>query len=381
MAVFHRDSVAEEDNIQSGTRLTPNLTLCGRRACQTGNSSADQTQEGVNVTIFFEALTGGKASSHLELRNGGSTAIFYTWKKVLMPCCIPQLPLKRRTPCFYLICSSGLILPNESQQTEFIFKPLETGFIKELWQLNTCPLLTQGASFQVKLMGVAMSPDTNPFLEINLDKKVTIDMCKSIVYEMVKEIHTSERPSSAVELHICEEQEFFRKNPKLQFHSQPVEDLKRLWQMVNPGGSQDFSVDSLQQVVRSLPEESAQEKHLAHLNSLYLQLSEPSEMNLHISHLPTAEIWQLLWTKLLDDMVVEAAGFRHILGLSQTETWTETKENSQTSSTDVADNLDEESELKVGAVKEDEHESEVAVYVLMEDLVDYLFDLIDEDKM
>lgn len=48
-----------------------------------------------------------------------------------------------------------------------------------------------------------------------LEKIVTVKMCRSIVYEMLRGVHTPERPSSPAELYITEEEEFLRKNPKV----------------------------------------------------------------------------------------------------------------------------------------------------------------------
>lgn len=53
----------------------------------------------------------------------------------------------------------GVILPGDTQQVEFIFKSEKPGIETELWQLNTHPVLLQGASVQVMLRGVALQQD------------------------------------------------------------------------------------------------------------------------------------------------------------------------------------------------------------------------------
>lgn len=52
-----------------------------------------------------------------------------------------------------------MIHPSETQQVEFIFKSEEQGLWTEIWQLNTNPVLLQGASIQIRLSGVATKLD------------------------------------------------------------------------------------------------------------------------------------------------------------------------------------------------------------------------------
>lgn len=61
---------------------------------------------------------------------------------------------------FPLCCPlQGVILPGETKQVEFIFKSEKPGIKCELWQLNTHPVLLQGASMQLTLRGVALYQD------------------------------------------------------------------------------------------------------------------------------------------------------------------------------------------------------------------------------
>ena len=132
----------------------------------------------------------------------------------------------------------------------FIFKSETPGIKTEQWQLNTHPVLLQGASIQVTLRGVSLyqdkTADQRLFLEVpyllncvsavnafaqtdthmcfclcflcvqtKLEKIVAVKQCRSIVYEMLRGVHSPERPSSPAELYITEEQEFLSKNPKV----------------------------------------------------------------------------------------------------------------------------------------------------------------------
>lgn len=141
----------------------------------------------------------------MELRNEGNTVIFYSWKKLPRQlslshlyqqkdrvryyfrsssgthtqtrwntcyCCLRVMYLPMCQPlsryqhsafciflCFYFHFNSGVIHPRETQQVEFIFKSEEQGLWTEIWQLNTNPVLLQGASIQIRLSGVAIKLD------------------------------------------------------------------------------------------------------------------------------------------------------------------------------------------------------------------------------
>ncbi|XP_070684578.1 MYCBP-associated protein [Pempheris klunzingeri] len=346
------DPVAHYDD----ALLIPALRFCGQLASWTGNSTTNQGKVGISATIIFEVLAGERASSYVGLHNEGSTAIFYSWQQRPVPSSFPNPRSQTKSPHFYFDSSSGVILPGDTKRVEFIFKSEEPGIKTELWQLNTHPVLLQGASMQMALRGVALyqddTADQRLFIEAKLEKIVVLKLCRSIVYEVLQGVHAPERPRSPAELYITEEEEFLRKNPKLQYLGQAVEELKRLWQEGNPGGTWDLSVDTLRQVVLSQEAQSAQEKSLALFNSLLLQLSEPPELKHH--YLRAEAIGQQLWRKLLDAMAGEATLLRNLLGLPHRDTWIDNKEQPQISDADLADNKDEKSEKKGGAAAKEE---------------------------
>ncbi|KAM9313664.1 MYCBP-associated protein [Pholidichthys leucotaenia] len=338
----NQDPPAQNDGVPSDALLIPALRFCGHLAKWTGNSSSNQGDVGISATIFFEAPTGEMASSHLELHNEGSTAIFYSWQQLQMPRKLPTLYSQTKNPHFYFDSTAGVIHPGDTRQVEFLFKSAKAGIRTEIWQLNTHPVLLQGASMQVTLKGVALyqdkTADQRLFLETKLEKKVLIKMCQSIVHEVVQGVRTPDRPSSPAELYITEKQEFQSKNTKLQYFEQPVEDLKRLWQEAAQETTWDFSVESLRQVLLDLPYESThnsltKEKGLTQLNALLLQLSEPSEPKHHIT---AAAIGQQLWRKLLDAMSDEALRLRNLLDLAEREMWINNENEPVLSDADVA---------------------------------------------
>ncbi|KAF3687365.1 Epsin-2 EPS-15-interacting protein 2 Intersectin-EH-binding protein 2 [Channa argus] len=323
MKTENLDPLAQYEDVVSDALLIPALRFCGQLAKWTGNFPSNQGDVGINATIIFEAPTGDRASSHLELQNEGSTAIFYSWQQLPVPNSFPNLHSQTKSLHFYFNSSSDVILPGETQKVEFIFKSEEPGITTEIWQLNTHPVLLQGAPMQVTLKGVALyqdkTADQRLFVETKLEKVVTVKMCRAIVHEVLQGVHTPERPSTPVELYITKEEEFVSQNPK---------------------------------VLLSLPEQESiqntitREKSLSQLNSLVLQLSETFEVK-HV-HLTVSTIGQQLWRKLLDTMDAEAMWLRNLLDLPGRETWIDKKDECFISDTDLTDtlNIDEKSERK-----------------------------------
>ncbi|XP_035993174.1 MYCBP-associated protein [Fundulus heteroclitus] len=355
------DTPAQTDYDQLKALPFPALRIHGQLATWTGDPTSDKGEVGISTSVFFESQTGEIVSTDLELHNEGSTVIFYRWHKPPVPQCFSYLSSPNTSVYFYFKSASGVIRPGETQRVEFIFKSEEPGLWTELWQLRTHPPLLQGASIQVRLSGKAFKQDKTAdqrcFLENKLEKAVVEKLCRSIMVEVVGRLHTPERPNSPAELYITEEQLFQNTNPKLQYHYQPVEDLKTLWHQVNPGASWDFSVDTLRQAVLSLPDaEPVKEESFSQLNSLYLQLSEPADVQHHL--LTPQIIGRQLWIKLLDLMGDEATRLRDVMGLPDKETWADvatpspTDEKVQNKREEKSGSLLEESKIK-GRKKDD----------------------------
>lgn len=89
--------------------------------------------------------------------------------------CVTHLAFKG--PFFFLfmffpLYDAGVIRPGDTQRVEFKFKSEDPGLKTELWQLNTYPVVLQGASVQVRLSGVAFNQvktaDQRLFIEVDL---------------------------------------------------------------------------------------------------------------------------------------------------------------------------------------------------------------------
>ncbi|XP_029949269.1 MYCBP-associated protein-like [Salarias fasciatus] len=343
------DSLTDDHDVQSEPLCIPALRFSGQLATWTGNSATKQGEVGISSTVTFETLTGEIDISYLELQNEGSTVVYFNWQKLPRKPSFCILPSRTKKSPFYFDSSPGVISPGDTHLLEIIFTSEEAGIKAECWQLNTHPLLLQGASIQVTLRGVALprdqTKDQRLFIESKLEEVVVVKMCQSIVDEVMLGVQSPERPASPEELYITEEQRFLIQNPKLQFVHEPVQNLKRLWDEASQGPSWDLSVDSLRLAVLSLPDEEpsenslTREEGLARVNALLLQLSESSDLKHH--HLSASVIGQQLMGRLLEEMADEATRLRSLLGLPQSETWTE--RNDQPVACDADSNKDEES--------------------------------------
>ncbi|CAL9700592.1 unnamed protein product [Knipowitschia caucasica] len=325
----------DEDTVQQSVDIEPDakalqvpaLRVCGNLAKWTGNTNTNLVQGGINTTILFEGPSGEQQLSHLELVNEGKTTIFYSWQQIPLPHHFPHLLPRTKKFNFSFNSSSGVILPGNTQIVDVLFKSDTPSIQTELWQLNTHPVLLQGSPVLVTLRGVAA--DQRRYTEKRFEKKVTLKMCRTIVCDIVKGIHTPHRPSSPAELYQTEEEEFLYKNPKIFYKNQPIEDLKSLWYKVQPENEWDLSISTLRQALRSLPVTEVedglnQDTGLAQLNSVLLQLYEASPQ---MQRAKAATIGQLLWRELLDTMTSEAVRLSHLLQLPEKETWLDQEEN------------------------------------------------------
>ncbi|XP_017163042.1 MYCBP-associated protein isoform X2 [Poecilia reticulata] len=323
---FDRDSLEETDDDQVQALPYPALRINGQLAEWTGHPTSDKGEVGISTSVLFKTQTGEIVSTEMELRNEGNTVIFYSWKKLPRQLSLSHLYQQKDRVRFYFRSSSGVIHPSETQQVEFIFKSEEQGLWTEIWQLNTNPLLLRGASIQIRLRGVAIkldeTADQRSFLENKLEKIVVEKYCRSMLNSLVRAIYVPERPKSPPELYLTEEQLFQNKNPRLQYHYQPVGALKTLWQQVNPKGSWDLSFNTLRQAVLSLPDEDPmKEESISQLKSLHLQLCDPPARRHHL--LTPAIIGRQLWINLLDLMGTEACRLRAAMGLPEKDTWSD----------------------------------------------------------
>ncbi|XP_072513558.1 MYCBP-associated protein [Salminus brasiliensis] len=345
----NEDPLALYEDVMLDVDLIPALRFCGELACWTGSATSHQGEVGVSARLLFEAVVGESVCSHLELKNEGSTAIYYSWHRLAVPHSFCEARPQRHTQHFYFNTSTAVILPGDVERILVTFKSVCPGIMSEVWQLQTHPVLLGGALLQVTLRGVALFQDKTAeqraAIELDLERRVAVSLCRSVVCDVLRNIHTPERPSSPAQLYTTEEDIFYDINPSLHYHSGPVEALKRLWEQAHRSkvtrlaGEEhtpidiptwDLSMEHLRQVVLSMEEEDqdldgaalCRDEALSKYNSLILQLHQPQ---LPTQALTPHNIGLQLWRELCDGLVSEALRLRHILGLPENHACGETE--------------------------------------------------------
>ncbi|XP_058236605.1 MYCBP-associated protein isoform X1 [Hemibagrus wyckioides] len=341
----NEDPLALFDDVMLDVELLPALRISGELACWTGSTTSHQGEVGVSVCLTFEAVVGESTCSHLELKNEGSTAIYYSWQKLELPHSFPEAKTHMHTQQFYFNTATAVILPGDIMRILFIFKTVSPGIMTEAWKLHTHPVLMGGAILQVTLKGMALYQDKTAerrtALEMELEHRVAMSVCRSVVFELLHGIHTPERPSSPAQLYMTEEEQFNAQNPNLHYHHEPVEALKGLWEQAKWSKVKesratedvwDLCLSSLHQVVICLPSEDAdtqedsaglsKEEALSRYNTLLLRLhqSQPASIPLTLH-----QIGLQLWREMLDGLASEAQRLRHVLGLPENRNWGETQ--------------------------------------------------------
>ncbi|XP_058600788.1 MYCBP-associated protein isoform X2 [Onychostoma macrolepis] len=314
------------EDVLMDVELRPALRVCGDLALWTGSTSSHQGQEGVSVRLMFETVTGQSVSADLELKNEGSTTIYYSWERLTQTHTLTQH--------FYFNNTTAVILPGSTKHISFIFKSASAGIMTEAWRLNTHPVLMGGASLRLTLRGVALEQDNSAqqraALE-ELEQKASVSLCGRIVRDLLRGVHTPERPSSPADLYITDEELFNTLNPHLQYRREPVEALRGLWEQVNGSGDGppwDLSLNTLRQALLSVSESDGEsrETSLSHFNTLVLELQRPQ---IHSSPVTAQDVSVQLWRELLDGLVCESMRLRHSLGLQENNSWTDTSEQEE----------------------------------------------------
>ncbi|MGH0137381.1 UNVERIFIED_CONTAM: hypothetical protein FKN15_030561 [Acipenser sinensis] len=214
----NRDPLEEYPNVMMEAILVPSIQFCGQPAQWIGTTDSHKGEVGIAARLTFEAFVDDRATSHLNVTNDGSTAVYYSWKRLPHPPSFKEIQRERRVQRFYFNTSGGVILPGDMQRFLFTFKSGIAGIFSESWELCTHPVLLGGASMEVTLRGVALYEDklveVRQSMQRELEAKEALATVKQIVETLVSGVRTPERPCSPVDAYITQEEIFHRKNLK-----------------------------------------------------------------------------------------------------------------------------------------------------------------------
>eukprot|EP00668_Euglena_longa_P002778 GGOE01003247.1.p1 GENE.GGOE01003247.1~~GGOE01003247.1.p1 ORF type:complete len:724 (+),score=248.88 GGOE01003247.1:74-2173(+) len=139
-----------------------------------GGSDVSEAPVGPQVQLgathlVFEAEPNRLVQSSLRVANVGSTAIFYTWKRLMPENIVPDHHLRPHR--FDLSdVMTGVLLPEEDRYFTFSCRHSAPGCYDELWEMETVPKVP--ASLTLRLRAVVVSRDEDPLHRQQLEAAV-----------------------------------------------------------------------------------------------------------------------------------------------------------------------------------------------------------------
>lgn len=317
---IEEDSFHEYPDVRPPPIFGPAVQFAGQEARWTGDCDSMVGQVGIEARVAFEAYSGTRVTSYLEVVNIGTTSVFFDWKK--LPKENPFDLVQPQAQRFYFNNSSGVVLPGETLRVPFVFKSESAGVYTDQWLMETRPVLCGGAALVVTLRGVALLEDKFQAQREKMERDLAEQQCRQIVRSLVDElvngIRTPTRARSPVDSYITEEQIFQRNNPGLFYRHEAVEEMKQIHQQLLPEEEKasavwDLCVLDLRDLIMELEDvDERKETFLQKLNALTARLT-------FVPHQPVSQFRHNICHKLLaeaiDSIVTQSAMIRQSLGL------------------------------------------------------------------
>ena len=279
--------------------------------------------------VLLECTCGKIASSTVSARNNGSTALYYTWRKLEKPNVLGKK--KDGVTRLWFAAKGGSVLPGRSVTFDFSFKSDTPGAWTEEWELTTQPVLPGGA-IRVSAKGIALSRVENAVqrdaLETKLAASIKMSTVSMMLGDLVPELDLERNQTPAVIKQVTDPEAFAREralaqsgasdvteelfnaqNRKLNLFFSPdlfpsfaalAQQVFELLKFPQADREWDLSVDSLFQLMKRIEPEHKQQKCLDTLAALVKIATIPPTD----SSLPYA-----IGHTLLGDMVVSAEGW------------------------------------------------------------------------
>ena len=135
--------------------------------------------------VLLECTCGKIASGTVSARNTGSTALYFTWRKLEKPNVIGKKPdgVQR----LWFAAKGGVVLPGRSVTFDFNFKSDTPGAWTDTWELTTQPTLPGGA-VRVSAKGIALSRVENAVQRDALETKLAASIKMSTVSMMLGDL-------------------------------------------------------------------------------------------------------------------------------------------------------------------------------------------------
>ncbi|CAD5111218.1 DgyrCDS550 [Dimorphilus gyrociliatus] len=324
----------------------PSIVIEGKQLDWEGDSHSKSDETALVARVVFECISGERKTEMFQVKNNGSTAIYYNWNKIEKSNPFDQV--NRKIQRFYFNTNGGVILPGDTKRFPIVFKSSNYGIFSETWQFHTHPVVASGASIFVTLKGVALQVDKyekeRKDLEIMLTHKEAEETVGMILESILNGVRTPERPATPIDAYLTEAEEFKRKNPTLLYSSDTIEKLKLIYKStLPPTETEEARVEYVLaillklQAILSIPEEEDRKQDIL------------SQFNQHVFALslkPVTPISELLYQhaySIICDMVDRisstVSGVRHQLGLPDTDTGDSVSLNPLQPELEMADSL------------------------------------------
>lgn len=318
------DPFHEYPDVKPAPIFGPSLQFAGQPARWTGDSDSMADQVGIEARVMFEAYTGNRITSYLEVINDGTTSVFYDWKK--LPKENPFDLVQPQVQRFYFNNSSGVVLPGETLRFPFVFKSECAGVFTEQWLLETRPVLCGGAALVLTLRGVALQEDKfekkREELECDLEAKQSQQVVAQLMQEILSGIRTPKRARSPVDAYITEEEIFHRNNPGLFYRHDAVQEMKQINEQLYPEEERDTAVwdlcvlDLRDAIMELDDEDERKETLLVKMNviasRLTFALPEPTHQKL-------LNLCHKFLSEAVDSIVGQSMMMRQTMGLPMRE--------------------------------------------------------------
>ena len=135
--------------------------------------------------VLLECTCGKIASGTVSARNSGSTALYYTWRKLAKPNVLGKKDDGMTR--LWFAAKGGVVLPGRSVTFDFNFKSDSPGAWTEAWELTTQPELPGGA-IRVSAKGIALSRVENAVQREALETKLAASIKMSTVSMMLGDL-------------------------------------------------------------------------------------------------------------------------------------------------------------------------------------------------
>lgn len=89
MLLIPRDPLANIADVVPQPIFGPSLSIGGHTAQWNGPRSGGSEKAGVACRVIFDSSVGDRVTSHLNICNDGTTAVYFSWK-VLFSTCPPS---------------------------------------------------------------------------------------------------------------------------------------------------------------------------------------------------------------------------------------------------------------------------------------------------